>query len=838
MSERSARRANERQIEKRQRRARARAARAAAVGGLLTGVALLAAPGAEAASLQVNTGGDAGSGDCSDGACTLREAVAAAVAAPGADTITFASTVTGEITLTQGALAVDGGGPLTITGPGASTLAISGDADNDNVRDVATSLADQGDSRIFDLVVPYDDPTGDVSISGLTLREGVASGYESYTYYGHTYTEPQRENGGAVVAENTKLTITDSVIEDNLSTRDGGGVWADSLQMSGTTVTGNTAMDDGGGVSVYGYSYYSDPAPSRIEDSTFSDNLAGGTAIGEFDPYYSTSAGGLNVYGGSGLVLADLEITDNTSKGPSYTYYGHTYNSGNGGGLVADTYGSASIRDLTITGNEAGESGGGAVIGGGSVTGLEVTGNTAGSDGGGLEVDYGTVYDSTIAGNDAFSGGGVSLGGSGKLERSTVSGNTAVWAGGVRMFGGRLVDSTVSGNAANAGSFTGVAGNAGGVLAYGSYYGFSVIRSSTIAGNTASQRGGGLYVYAYSAPSDPAEASTVIQSTIVGDNSAPSSPDVSGGVDYGNASNLARTSFSLLESSSSVISGDPALSNKIGVDPKLGALANNGGPTQTMLPLGSSPAIDAGVAGSLTKDQRGGARIADTSVANAPLSDGADIGAVEIAGNVDRTAPVATITSGPGSSKTVSQGPWTFTFSSNEPGSTFRCSLDGESPGSSCTSSKTYNDLAAGPHVFAVEATDAAGNVSSRVSYPFTVKADPVLVDKTPPDVAFHSTPPATIKLAKGKTTTPVSFAFHGSDNVDGPFNLIFECKLDSAAFEECRPPWTGNVKKGSHTFLVRATDLSGNTDPTPASYDFVVKKAKKKHGGKGGKKA
>ncbi len=51
-----------------------------------------------------------------------------------------------------------------------------------------------------------------------------------------------------------------------------------------------------------------------------------------------------------------------------------------------------------------------------------------------------------------------------------------------------------------------------------------------------------------------------------------------------------------------------------------------------------------------------------------------------------------------------------FKFSSNETGSTFKCSLDGKKfrP---CTSPKQYKALRPGKHVFKVEAIDAAGNV-------------------------------------------------------------------------------------------------------------------------------
>jgi hypothetical protein len=40
-------------------------------------------------------------------------------------------------------------------------------------------------------------------------------------------------------------------------------------------------------------------------------------------------------------------------------------------------------------------------------------------------------------------------------------------------------------------------------------------------------------------------------------------------------------------------------------------------------------------------------------------------------------------------------------------------------------------------------------------------------------------------------------------------------------------------VKKGKHTFQVRATDAAGNIDPTPASDAWKVKKKGKQKGSK-----
>jgi hypothetical protein len=70
------------------------------------------------------------------------------------------------------------------------------------------------------------------------------------------------------------------------------------------------------------------------------------------------------------------------------------------------------------------------------------------------------------------------------------------------------------------------------------------------------------------------------------------------------------------------VNGDQVGSAASRLDPKLGALATNGGPTQTHAPLAGSPAIDAGPLAPCptAADQRGVAR---------PQGLRCDIGAVE-----------------------------------------------------------------------------------------------------------------------------------------------------------------------------------------------------------------
>jgi hypothetical protein len=132
---------------------------------------------------------------------------------------------------------------------------------------------------------------------------------------------------------------------------------------------------------------------------------------------------------------------------------------------------------------------------------------------------------------------------------------------------------------------------------------------------------------------------TFVGSTIVSDNTAGANPsDIDQGEGPLSADPSAATpgfgfdlAFDLIET----VGGDaqvtelPAGSNIFGVDPQLGPLDDNGGPTFTHLPATTSPVIDKGNAPSgLVTDQRGEARTSDTDPANA--NDGTDIGSVEL----------------------------------------------------------------------------------------------------------------------------------------------------------------------------------------------------------------
>jgi CSLREA domain-containing protein len=225
----------------------------------------------------------------------------------------------------------------------------------------------------------------------------------------------------------------------------------------------------------------------------------------------------------------------------------------------------------------------------------------------------------TIKGGNAGTGGGVFVADSGQLSLydAIVEGNVATGRGGGVANAGFLsiFGTTLSGNSAGSGGAiaTETSGN-------------TFVYNSTLSGNTASSTGGGI----------TAAGHTQTQRTTIADNTAPTGGgvyDENGSVQAMWGTLLARNSGGACAGSTSTrtlwssnVSDDATCAFAPGqgtnpVDPLLGGLANNGGPTDTHAIRANSPAINGidstfCVAGS--DDQR-----------HAPAPDACDIGAYE-----------------------------------------------------------------------------------------------------------------------------------------------------------------------------------------------------------------
>jgi len=146
-----------------------------------------------------------------------------------------------------------------------------------------------------------------------------------------------------------------------------------------------------------------------------------------------------------------------------------------------------------------------------------------------------------------------------------------------------------------------------------------------------------------------------------------------------------------------------------------------------------------------------------------------------------------------------------FTFSCNETGCSFMCSLD-EGGFYFCASPKVYTGLANGAHTFSVMAIDAAGHLDpTPATYAWTV-------DSPVPDTVITSTP------LNPSNTKSATFEFGCNEAL-----CDFECQMDAGSWELCASPknYTG-LSDGSHNFQVRAT-AGAYTDPTPAGFTWVI---------------
>lgn len=182
----------------------------------------------------------------------------------------------------------------------------------------------------------------------------------------------------------------------------------------------------------------------------------------------------------------------------------------------------------------------------------------------------------------------------------------------------------------------------------------------------------------------------------------------------------------------------------------------------------------------------------------------------DITVGADVTAPDTTITS-PTTGSTVTTTNPSVAFTSSETPSTFEGRVDGGA-WAPVTSPWVTPTLANGSHTIDVRATDQAGNVDATPAS-ITITVSTGAADVTPPQTTI--TAPAS-GATVGTATPTVEFT------ADEP--STFEGRVDAGAWAARSSPWQlAALTNGSHTVDVRATDLAGNVDATPASVTFTV---------------
>jgi hypothetical protein len=370
------------------------------------------------------------------------------------------------------------------------------------------------------------------------------------------------------------------------------------------------------------------------------------------------------VVDGAGLSPRDrvFDVDDGATVTISRLTIQHGLTTGDGGG-VRNNEGALTLRDVIVFENTAEDGGGVKNESGQTLTMIRtsIRDNTSTSDGGGL-FNQGTasLTDGDISENTAESdGGGARNDGFLTLTRSRVRSNDADdTAGGIEnRLNLDLIESTVDDNEAgddgggvqseveddNSPVLTiersAITNNrsgedGGGIDLDG---GIANIRNSTISGNTAAVDGGGL-------EASDAVAVSLVHVTIANNTAAQGNGIFVDPVD--SAGVTVRSTIVANGSSGANCAGFPILSSGtnlefpgdscdfdgpgdvVGADPRLGPLANNGGPTPTHALLPGSAAIDtASNANCPATDQRGEPRPADGDGNGSAIC---DIGAFEV----------------------------------------------------------------------------------------------------------------------------------------------------------------------------------------------------------------
>jgi predicted outer membrane repeat protein len=373
-----------------------------------------------------------------------------------------------------------------------------------------------------------------------------------------------------------------------------------SLVSSGNTISSNTATQSGsssGSNGIYGGVIYDNTWSSNHD--TISSNTA--TAAGVI-------YGGV-VYANSALGITNATISNNSATSSAKSVYG--------GGLylyVSSSSDHSSLTNSTISGNSATGATGQGGYGGGiyddaysNFGGLQITNNTATTGGGGIYTDTtDTFANSAVSGNSVtaaaqyYGGGGIYSDGPTTITNSTFSSNSVTVAASDAGGGGVYNDyqtsmsgSTITGNSV-AGSGAGSGG--GGMFNYDN----GTFTNDTFTANTSALDGGGYDSYnnaynplfinvtfykntATGLGGNIRNGYTMEMGNTIAAGGVPNDVDNTGGT-------LTSDDYNLIQAA---VVGNPLAgmvsNNKLGVDPALLPLSNNGGPTFTLADQAASP---------------------------------------------------------------------------------------------------------------------------------------------------------------------------------------------------------------------------------------------------------
>jgi hypothetical protein len=613
-----------------------------------------------------------------------------------------------------------GGSDIVQVPPGAysisgSAIAITKGMQIVGIGGAAATTVQQGSAGIG--ILQATTAASDLTVSGLTLMNG------------HDPT------GGAINSAAPRLTLTNDVFANNGPSTAGqqgaGGAVAalssdpTTLIVTGSTFTTNRAGTDGtatvsSGQGGGGAIQFQSPGTLTVSDSTFTNNRAGGNG-GTGTTSAQGTGGAIGIRATTPGTSVSAEITRSAFSGNHAGGNGNSDNSGTGSGgaigMVAGSAGSSlKITDSVFSENAAGGDGGfGASSGtgsGGGVAALDL-------GGGKLTVD---ISGSTFAGNHAGGTGG-SGGGSAQGEGGALQVNSN-GAGSALTLTDSTFDANVTGGPLGGGGGSAGFGHGGTISSANAAISTSLINDTVTGGvaNGTSGDGGNI----------EAGGPVFLKNTIVAGGSAAIGANCAGTV----------TSFghNIEDANSCALT---AAGDHPGTDPKLAALANNGGPVPTRALLAGSPALDGGdLAGCPATDGRGVLR---------PAGAGCDIGAFEVA------TPGATT----GAANTI------HATSALLRGVAFNPDLAGATAtfqyGTTTAYGSTSTPQPVGPTTRALDFTTAVKGLKKRTTYHFRLVVTNALGTATGTDQTFTTTGGAVVSNLRLKPSRIVAAPGRGA---------------------------------------------------------------------------
>ncbi len=426
---------------------------------------------------------------------------------------------------------------ISIEGPGVGNLTVQRDpgappfsvfAIDSGATETISDLTISGGEAIGDPGDPEDGPAGggivnrgsllliDCTLSGNTATyggglcnyAGFSGGYATADLIDCIFTGNSATAGGALANDET-LTISGCILTGNSAGVNGGALQNDgSAQVVESTISGNTALNGGGVQNVlggsltidyctlYGNSAYTGGAVDNLDATV---TIEGNCLLQSNSATFGGGLANVTREGASYMGDAVAAVSDCTLSGNSAgNAGGGVWNSGHDGAqpaevTISDCTLSDDISDATL--NSAG--GGVENVGGGSVT-IENS-STLLDDisplGGGIDNDSAStvvVTGSSLQGNTAAVGGGIHSAGALTITSSTLLGNQGAFDGGaIANSGNATVGScTISGNTCRNNLFGFVGGDGGGI--YNQSGGLLTISFSFVEGNTAGGSGGGI----------------------------------------------------------------------------------------------------------------------------------------------------------------------------------------------------------------------------------------------------------------------------------------------------------------------------------------------------------